>query len=197
MADREAEEIEQEALVARLQAGDEAAFETLVREHAGRLLPVAKRLLKNDDDASDAVQDAFLSAFKAIGRFETRARLSTWLHRIVVNSALMKLRSKRRRPETSIESLLPRFKEDGHHFDPPAPWRPTTEVERAELREIVRAAIDRLPDSYRTVLLLRDIEQLDTEETATILGVTPNAVKIRLHRARLALRGLLDPSLRE
>lgn len=197
MADREAAEIEQEAFVARLRAGDEAAFETLVREHAGRLLPVAKRLLKNDDDAADALQDAFVSAFKAIGRFETRARLSTWLHRIVVNSALMKLRSKRRRPETSIESLLPRFKEDGHHFDPPAPWRTTTEVERAELREIVRAAIDRLPDSYRTVLLLRDIEQLDTEETAAVLGVTPNAVKIRLHRARLALRGLLDPSLRE
>lgn len=197
MAEHEERETDEEALVARLKAGDEAAFERLVRDHAGRLLPVARRLLKNEEDARDAVQDAFLSAFKSIGRFETRARLSTWLHRIVVNAGLMKLRSKRRKNEASIEELLPSFDESGHHVEPPGPWRETSEAERNELRRVVRQAIDRLPDTHRTVLLLRDIEQLDTDETANVLEITANAVKIRLHRARQALRGLLDPELRE
>ena len=104
-------------LVARLRAGDDDAFETLVRRHGGRMLAVARRYL-GEEDARDAVQEAFLSAFKAIDRFDGRARLGTWLHRIVVNSALMRLRRPSMQREESLEPLLPRFLEDGHRADP-------------------------------------------------------------------------------
>ena len=186
-------------LVTRLRAGDDAAYAELVRTQGGRMLAVARRLLRSEDDAADAVQEAFVSAFRAIASFEGGARLSTWLHRIVVNAALMKLRTRARRPEVSIDELLPKFFEDGHRVDEPAEWRSPAQLdalERQETRELVRDQIDQLPADYRTVLMLRDIEGLDTKETAELLGVTPNAAKIRLHRARLALRTLLDPHMR-
>ena len=191
--------LDERVLVEKLRAGDDKAYEVLVRTHGGRMLAVAQRLLRNEDDAHDAVQDAFLSAFRSIARFEGSARLSTWLHRIVVNAALMKLRTRRRKPEQSIEDLLPSFLADGHLANPASAWRtsPSGALERSQLSRFVRDAIDRLPDSYRIVLLLRDIEELDTEETAAVLGMTANAVKTRLHRARQALRTLLEPQLRE
>ena len=185
-------------LVARLQAGDSGAFEALVRQHSMPLLRVARRILRSEEDARDAVQDAFISAYKSIGRFASSSRLSTWLHRIVVNTSLMRLRTQRRHPEEDIEAHLPRFLEDGHQVEPSVAWsEPADEmVQREEVRGIVRAAIDRLPEQYRIVLLLRDIEEMTTEETAEALGITANAVKIRLHRARQALRTLLDPHMR-
>jgi RNA polymerase sigma-70 factor (ECF subfamily) len=186
------------ALVTRLQAGDALAFAELVRAQGPRMLAVARRLLRSDDDAADAVQEAFISAFRAIGNFEGGAKLSTWLHRIVVNASLMRLRNRTRHPEISIDELLPKFVEDGQHIDEPREWRspePLDALERRETRKLVRGLIDQLPSDYRTVLLLRDIEGLDTKETAELLGVTPNAAKIRLHRARLVLRTLLDPHM--
>ena len=184
-------------LLARLRAGDEAAYEELVRGETAHLLAVARRLLRNDDDAQDAVQQAFLSAFRALPTFNGESRLTTWLHRIVTNAALMKLRSRGRRPEDSIEDLLPNFLEDGHHVEQFSEWSLPADARlvRRETRAQVRAAIDRLPDSYRTVLLLRDIEELSTEETARALGVNANTVKIRLHRARQALVKLLTPHM--
>ena len=98
----------------RLLAGEEGAYEELVRRYGGRMLAVARRFLPVEEDARDAVQDAFLSAFRSIDRFEGHAQLSTWLHRIVVNASLMKLRTRRRHPEQSIEELLPGYLEDGH-----------------------------------------------------------------------------------
>src|SRR5436190_16580700 len=178
-------------LVERLKKGDPEAFEALVRTHSGRLLSVARRFLPNEQDAQDAVQDAFIRAFRAIGNFQERAQLHTWLHRIVVNSALMKLRERRRKPEESIEELLPTFVADGHQASGSSEWSDAL-LERKESAEIVRAAIARLPEPYRTVLLLRDIEERDRAETAELLDTTPNAVKVRLHRARQALRTLLD-----
>lgn len=185
-------------LLVQLRAGDPAAFEKLVRAYGGRLLAVAHRFLHNEDEARDVLQDALLSAFKALDRFEGNARLSTWLHRIVVNTSLMRLRSRRRSLEEPIDELLPKFLEDGHQALPAESWRDSSEMmlEREQTCSLVRRCIERLPDSYRTVLLLRDIEELDTEEAARLLGVTPNAVKVRLHRARQALRSLLDPHLR-
>jgi RNA polymerase sigma-70 factor (ECF subfamily) len=186
------------ALVSRLRTGDNAAFEEVVRTHGGQFLSVCRRMLGNEEDAREAVQDAFLSAFRSLARYNGEARLSTWLYRIVVNSALMKLRSRRCRREMAIDDLLPSFGDDGHHVEPPAQWTepPDGALLRQETKELIRCMIDKLPDTYRTVLLLRDIEELDTAETATILGVTENAVKIRLHRARQALRTLLDPHFR-
>jgi RNA polymerase sigma-70 factor (ECF subfamily) len=193
-----AADVDEDALVTRLRAGDGHAFEILVRTHSLPLLRAARRFMHSEEDARDALQDAFVSAFKSIGRFEASARLSTWLHRILINSCLMKLRAQRRRPEEEIELYLPRFLEDGHQVESSVPWCESADtiLERAELRELVRSSIDRLPDTYRVVLLLRDIEELTTEESAEALGITPNAVKIRLHRARQALRTLLDPHMR-
>ena len=123
-------------------------------------------MLRNEEDARDAVQEAFLSAFKALAGFDGHCQLVTWLHRIAVNAALMKLRRARRRPESPIEELLPDFDETGHHLCSIEPWRPEplAELEPEEVRSSVRAAIDQLPDSYRTVLLLRDIEEMSTED---------------------------------
>jgi len=184
-------------LLARLRRGEDDAFEQLVRQHSGRLLATARRLLGNEHDAQDALQEAFLSAFKAIGQFTGAAKLSTWLHRIVVNAALMKLRSHRRKAEESIEELLPQFNEQGEWSSQVAPWEASSDtlLQQQETRTLVRRCIDRLPETYRTVLFLRDIEDLNTEEVADALGITPNAVKIRLHRARQALRTLLEREL--
>ncbi len=186
------------ALLERLRAGEEAAFEELARAYGGRLLAVARRFLASEEDARDAVQDAFLSAFRSLDRFQGDSRVSTWLHRIVVNAALMKLRTRRRKPELPIEELLPGFLEDGHLARPAVEWEKTADVltERKEIRGLVHESIQQLPESYRTVLLLRDIEELDTEQTARLVGISANAVKTRLHRARQALRGLLEPHLR-
>ena len=186
------------ALLAALRRGDDNAFETLVRSTSPRLLAVARRILGTDEDARDALQDAYVSAFKALPRFEGHSRLSTWLHRIVVNTSLMKLRSKRRHPEESIETLLPGYKDDGHQAYEPEEWADGADVllERSEMRAFIRGQIDRLPENYRTVLLLRDIEEMSTPEAAAALGISDNAVKIRLHRARQALRALIHERLR-
>ncbi len=184
-------------VVARIRRGDAQAFEALVRRHGGRMLATARRYVRSEEDARDVVQEAFFAAFRAFAEFEGTSRVSTWLHRIVVNTSLMKLRSRRRRPEASIDELLPRFDETGHWAEPTSTWDAGAEtlLERRETRSIVRAAIDRLPESHRMVLLLRDVEELDTEEAAAVLGASPNAVKTRLHRARQALRALLVSEL--
>ena len=185
------------ALIARLRAGEAAAYEALVRDYGGRMLAVARRILIDEDHARDAVQEAFLSAFKAIDKFVGGSRLGTWLHRIVTNAALMKLRARGRKPETQFDDLLPTFHEDGRRQNAVSAWDGAADVlaQRAETREIVRRSIDRLPDDYRTVLMLRDMDQLDTEETAELLGVNQGVVKTRLHRARQALRTLLEKEL--
>lgn len=186
------------ALLERLRCGDEDASEHLVRLYGGRMLATARRLLPNEDDARETVQEAFLSAFRAIGGFSGNSKLSTWLHRIVVNAALMKIRSRRNRREESIDDLLPCFDEQGEWISGmPTSDAPSDLLERRQTRAIVRQCIDRLPQPYRTVLMLRDIEELDTEEVASLLHVTPNAVKIRLHRARQALRTLLEQAVRD
>jgi RNA polymerase sigma-70 factor (ECF subfamily) len=180
------------ALLAQLRAGNDAAFAVLVRRESGKLLAVARRILRSEEEAQDAVQDALLSAFQNLARFEGNARLSTWLHRITVNAALMRLRSKKRRREDAIDELLPGFAEDGHHLAKVQDLRaPEDEFASAQVAAIVRAAIDELPESYRLVLLLRDIEGMDTSEAAAALGIGCDAAKMRLHRARQALRTLL------
>lgn len=185
--------VDDQTILAGLRAGDQQAFETLVRVYGGRMLAVARRFVRNDEDAQDIVQSAYLNAFRAVGQFEGHCLIGTWLHRIVVNTALMTLRSRRRKPEASIEDLLPAFIEDGHHVEQFSDWSaPADELmQRAETRALVRSCIDRLPGNYRDVLMLRDIEELSTVEAAEMLAITPTAVKVRLHRARQALSTLL------
>ena len=185
--------VDDQALVAALKTGEDGAFETMIRLRGGRLLAVARRFTGNEHDAEDVLQSAYLSAFRALSDFEGTCQLSTWLHRIVVNTALMRLRSKRRRPEESIETLLPVFLEGGHHLDQSSEWCAPADqlIEREQTRTFVRSCIDALPENYRTVLMLRDIEELSTQEVADRLGLTTAAVKVRLHRARHALSALL------
>jgi RNA polymerase sigma-70 factor (ECF subfamily) len=176
-----------------LRRGEDDAYEQLFRRYGGRMLATARRLLGNDEDARDAVQEAMLSAFKAVGRFEGGAQIGTWLHRIVVNAALMRMRSRRRKPEASIEDLLPDYQADGHRLlraegDP----YPDELVEKAQLLALLRACVDELPDGYKQVYVLRDVEEMSNDEVALAMGLTPNAVKIRLHRARQALMTLVQ-----
>jgi RNA polymerase sigma-70 factor, ECF subfamily len=182
-------------LLERVRSGDERACEALVRQHGGRMLAVARRLLRTEEDSADAVQDAFLSAFRSLESFEGNSALGTWLYRIVVNVCLMRLRARSRSREVRIDDLLPTFDESGHHSHPVRAWQDgaLARLTGPETRAHVRACMDRLPDSYREVLVLRDIEELDTEQTAQHLGINPGAVKTRLHRARQALRTLLEP----
>jgi len=182
-------------LLERVQAGDERACEALVRKHGGRMLAVARRLLRTEEDSADAVQDAFLSAFRSLEGFEGNSALGTWLHRILINVCLMRLRARSRSREVRIDDLLPTFDQSGHHSHPVRAWEDDAlaRLTSAESRAHVRACIARLPDPYREVLVLRDIEELDTEQTAQHLGINPGAVKTRLHRARQALRTLLEP----
>lgn len=134
-SNRAVAETSEEALLAALRAGEDVAFTAFAHQHAGPMLAVARRIVGNEEDARDALQEAFLSAFKAIKTFEGGSRLSTWLHRIVVNAALMKLRSRKRAQERSIEDLLPKFLSDGHPVTPAAAWRETGDSEAQKKRK--------------------------------------------------------------
>lgn len=182
-------------LLPRLRQGDQAAYEELIRRYGPRLLSTAKRFVGQESDAQDVLQEAFLAAFKALPNFHADSSLYTWLHRITVNAALMRLRKEKRRGEKSIDDLLPRNLDDAERSRLGEGWRVSKDdaLESREVREFVRNAIEQLPENFRSVLLLRDIEGFSTEEAATALDLTPGAVKTRLHRARLALKNLLDP----
>ena len=186
-------------LLARMQSGDDDAFEACVRTFCSRLLLVARRILRNEEDANDAVQDTFLSAFKGISQFKGQSRLGTWLHRIVVNTAFERLRAKSRRPEVLVDELPPMFDREGAITGPvPAiPEGLDASLERDELRALVRECIAQLPASLRSVVLLRDMEDLTTLETAEQLGISEGAVKVRLHRGRHALTALISARLAE
>jgi RNA polymerase sigma-70 factor (ECF subfamily) len=177
----------------RLRAGEDAAFEELVHRYAGPMLTAIRRLLGTADEAHDALQDAFLSVFRGIGQFRGEASLSTWLHRIALNSALARLRKRSRTRETPVEELLPQYQPDGHRTAPDPAWREVAEEETLEVRELVRKCVAQLPENHRTILILRDFEGMDTAEVAAMLDITASAAKVRLHRARQALRTLLAP----
>jgi len=183
---------------ARVRAKDDVVAEEMVRANIGWMLALAERLLRDRGLAQDAVQEAFLAAFRGLDRFEGRSSLKTWLHRITVNAALSTLRRLKRLAEQPMDELLPEF--DRYECRIEAPWSYLSPLEsileNEELRGLVGASIDALPDTYRIVLQLRDIEGYDTEEVATLLGITEGNVKVRLHRARGALKKLLEPILR-
>ena len=174
-----------------LRQGDNDAFEQVFRRYGARMVATAKRLLGNEEDARDAVQEAMLSAFKAVRRFQGESQIGTWLHRIVVNAALMRLRTRKRKPEASIEDLLPTYQSDGHRLMVQNDLFPDEALERAQLLTLLRECAAELPEGYRQVYMLRDVEELSSEEVALAMGLTPNAVKIRLHRARQALMTLV------
>lgn len=187
------------ALIGGLRSGDPASYERLAREYGGAMLAAARRFHRDEDDARDAVQDAFIAAFRAMRFFREDARLSSWLHRITVNACLMKLRSARRHPTSSLDDLLPRFDDTGHQAKPAGAW--TDEIEAVldtpNIRARVRGCIEKLPESYRAVLICRDLNEMDGAETAKALGLSVENVKTRLHRARRALKTLIEQQCNE
>jgi RNA polymerase sigma-70 factor (ECF subfamily) len=174
--------------------GDHAAFEQLVRQESPRLYHVLLRLLRDEDETRSVMQETFLQAYQRLDTFRGEAKVTTWLYAIGINQARSALRKRRRTDtleEQDIERLQPAF-ERGMYAQPVAAWNPQQQAERSERQALVRAAIDRLPPDYRTVVILRDLEELSTAETAQILEISEGAVRVRLHRARQALRALLD-----
>jgi len=189
-------EVAESELVRGITAGEDEAFEILARKYGGRMLAVARRITGNEADAHDCLQEALLKCYTSMDQFQGRSSLSTWLHRIIVNLALMRLRSHNRSREDSLDELLPAFDSYGMRVED-APLSEAKQIEelyeQGQTQAAIRAAIDRLPTEYRAVVVARDIEQLSTAETAEVLNISNSLVKTRLHRARAALKSLLDP----
>ena len=180
------------ALVESLRRADEAAYTLLVETFGPRLLALARRYLPQEADAEDALQEAFVLVFRSIDRFEGQSRLATWLHRIVVNCALMRIRARSRRPDGPLDADAV----DGMTAGRRAAHKGSSVSEpaaRAEVVRRVRDGLERLPDEYRMVLRLRDVEGLPLREVASLLDIGVSSAKSRLHRGRQALREILGP----
>lgn len=178
--------MEERELILRCQQGDEAAFETLVRRYEQKVYALCRRMCRDEDDALEAAQDAFLAVWRGIGGYRADAAFSTWLYRLATNACLDRLRrEKKRGGDVSLD--------DAESFIEPVDPAPQPEelAEREETRRAVREALLALPDDYRAVLLLRETEQLSYAEIAAATGLELGTVKSRISRARLALRNYL------
>lgn len=172
-----------------LQRGDRAAITVVVRRHNQRLFRAARSVTRDDAEAEDVVQETYVRAFAGLARFRGESRLSTWLTRIAINEALDRMR--RQKPQVELHVVDSEPVQPG----PNARADPERDAARAEIRRLVEGALDDLPEAFRVVFVLRDIEELTIEETADYLGIRPETVKTRLHRARRLLRARLDDAL--
>lgn len=185
---------ELQSLPRRAGAGDPAAIEQLMAEYAGPVYRLAFGITRNHADAEEVTQDVFVSIVQKGSTFEGRSALSTWIYRVTSNAALNKRRGKWRDMEVSLEDQLPRFDDDGHRSGDRAyllaDWSqdPQRAALAGEIRRVLDQALDNLPPRYRAVLVLRDVEELSSEQVAQVLGESVGSVKSRLHRARMALR---------
>ena len=187
--------VSDEELVARARAKDFGAFEQLLDRYEDKIFRLAYRFVRNETEAKEVLQDTFLSIWRKLDTFKGDAQFGSWLYRVAANTALMRLRAQRRHPEISTEELPIGYLDNYGQVPPPGEnWakRPDDELQSDELRRHIQSAVDALPEIYRTVFLLRDVEGLSTEETAEILGISVPTVKTRLHRARIALRDTIS-----
>jgi RNA polymerase sigma-70 factor (ECF subfamily) len=193
------EDLKDADLVTLAQEGHGEAFGVLVTRHLSLFHRAAQRILGDPGDTQDALQDALIAMHTELGRFQGASAFSTWGYRVTVNKALMLRRKRIRRREDTVDEVLPAFAEDGHHANPEAILAWTSEAEAhalaegRELRARVNAALSLLSDDQRAVFVLKDLEDWDTEAIAERLGISRDLVRQRLHRARLALRGALEP----
>jgi RNA polymerase sigma-70 factor, ECF subfamily len=181
-------------LIERLKAGDEAALEAIFNRYSAKLYNVAQRILGEVADAEDVIQDVFWTAFRKAKSFRGTAQFSTWLYRLTVNAALGKMRRSKRNKEIEYEEYLPKFQKDGHHLvRPVVDWSDTLDEKYAEqeLQQLLKDALEQLKPVDKSVVVLSDLEGMSDKEIAGMLGLTVPAVKTRLHRARLFLRGKL------
>jgi RNA polymerase sigma-70 factor, ECF subfamily len=171
-------------VVARVRTGEQALYELLMRRYNQRLYRVVRSVVRDDAEAEDVLQDTWVRAYEHLGQFEGRASFATWVTRIAFYEALARVRKSKRWTPVEDESgeILPAVERETRVETPEA------EAMRGELGEILRSAVDALPDGYRTVFVLRAVEQLSTVDTAESLGLSEEAVKTRLHRARALLR---------
>ncbi|HJU60944.1 MAG TPA: sigma-70 family RNA polymerase sigma factor [Candidatus Binatia bacterium] len=186
-------------LIERLQAGDEAALEAIFNRYSAKLYNVAQRILGEVADAEEVIQDVFWTAFRKAKSFRGTAQFSTWLYRLTVNAALGKIRRSKKNKEVEYEEYLPKFQKDGHHLvRPVVDWSDTLDEKYAEqeLQQLLKDALDQLKPVDKSVVVLSDLEGMSDKEIAGMLGLTVPAVKTRLHRARLLLRGKLAIHLR-
>ena len=181
------------ALVKALKRGDPEACACMIKQYAPRVYAIAIRMLNDPDDAEEVLQETFISACKNINKFEERSALGTWLHRIATNAALMHLRKRKHREVSLDEPIEVRGGDDIYREVQDWTLAPDDHAMNSEVRDVLEKAISELPDTLRTVFILREIEGYSTEETANILGISVSAAKVRLHRARLRLRELLAP----
>lgn len=183
-----------QVLIEKIRTGDYQAFESLVTRYEAKVYRLALRMLRNPQDAEDALQETFLQVFRGLAGFEGRSQFSTWLFRLATNVCLMRIRHRETEPSKllPLEDYLPKLEEG----DSPQmiEWadRPEEALLSKESREKMMEALDKLPPEYRAVFILRDIEGFSNAETGESLGISVAAVKSRLHRARLALRGMLS-----
>ncbi len=186
-------------LVRRIQSGQREAFGELVHRYTGKLYAISVSMLRNEQDARDNVQASFLNAWRGIANYRGESSLGSWLGKIASNNALMRLRTRRRKPESPLELTGPGFDGEGHHERPVVDWSPLADKlrEDQELGKEIRRAVEALPESYRTVVVLADYQELSMKEIAEILDISVPNVKTRLHRARLALREALDSYMNE
>lgn len=192
--------LEDRALLERTQEGDMDAFETLVERHRDRVYGLALRMTRSEADAAEITQDTFLAAYQNLKNFRGEAAFGSWVHRIAANNALMRLRHQRVVEAATEEMLGPEFTERGSLAEyPEIDWsrRADEKVLDDELGRAIRQATDRLPEGYREVFLLKDVEGMSYEEIAEMMGISVPAVKSRLHRARLALREEIDAFYKE
>lgn len=184
-------------LVARAVDGDYEAFERIVERYQEKGYRLAWSMVKDDDLAADVVQDAFLNVYRKLDTFKGDSKFSSWIYRVVVNAALMKLRKQKRRSEVQLEALSPSFLDSGHHAGPVSQWRPRADETALnhELREKIIEAVDELEPKYQSVFVLKEVEGLSLQEIGEVMELSVPAVKSRLHRARLFLRATLEPYL--
>jgi len=190
-------ETNEAGLIARIVAGEKELFHELIRPYERMVYLTLFSIVKNETEAEDGAQETVISAYRHLASFRGDAKFSTWLVTIAINEGRKRLRKAKGAAEESIEEEV-----EAHEGDySPAPltdWReiPLEALERKELREALRVAVAELPDIYRQVFTLRDLEELNVEETAQALGITTGAVKVRLHRARMMLQKRLVPFLK-
>ena len=182
-----------QALIEKIKAGDFQAFEILVNRYEGKVYRLAMRMLRNQQDAEDALQEAFLQVYRGLKSFEGRSNFSTWLFRLATNVCLMKIRHRGTEPAgmLPLEDFLPQHEEGEAPAIQGWPEKPEEILLTKESREKMMEALEKLPADYRAVFILRDIEGFSNAETGETLGISVAAVKSRLHRARIALRGML------
>ena len=189
---------EEEVLIRMICEGEAQAFDKIFSLYSKKVFQIAYRLLNNREEAEDAVQEVFLTVFEKAKTFRGQSQFSTWLYRLAVNAALSRMRRQKRRKEIPYEEFLPQFQKDGHHqIRPVMDWSKEIPAgsEQLEVRRALKSAMDLLRPIDKAVLVLSDVEEFSDQEIGEAVGLSTSAVKTRLHRARLFLRGKLAVSL--